>query len=200
MMMMMTDEHGTPRSRDGEGRPAEARPDGWSVAAADDPAHVPPVPRPSADLLRREAALVLLEAALQCARRDATSVVVALVAVDRPTDGRGEQGVDAVVRALRDALRRELAAGDLLVRHGPDELLCTLSGVTVAEALERFTDVVRTLADEGAGAAVSIGLAVAQGDDRLPAVLLRARSDMEALTRTRGRTGVLAPVRAGSRA
>lgn len=121
------------------------------------------------------------------ARRLKRSLVVAFVDVDHlkaVNDTHGHAAGDEILVEVASALRARLRAYDLVIRYGGDEFVATVSGLTMADATERFASVNRSLSDAHGRGSVSVGIAELEPDD-LPEELV-ARADA-ALYRERAR-------------
>jgi len=136
----------------------------------------------------RGTGLTALENEIGRARRTRQPLIVAFVDVDGLkviNDSRGHAAGDRVLVGVAAALRARLRAYDLVIRHGGDEFVVTISGFSVAEARTRFELVNAALAESPDPGSVSIGFAEMQAND-LPEELV-ARADA-ALYQERGRT------------
>ncbi len=135
-------------------------------------------------LPNRRAAEIHLRRTLEQAERSGEPLSVALVDLDhfkQINDRHGHEGGDLVLRGAADLLRQHLD-GDLFVsRHGGEEFLAVLRGMTLAQAMERLQAVRVALArlrvpEVGSALVVTASIGVAErcpGQDT-PRTLLAA--------------------------
>ena len=129
---------------------------------------------------RRGVGLEELENEVKRARRENTGLAVAYVDVDglkAINDARGHAVGDEVLREVARGLRRHMRSYDLLIRMGGDEFLCALTGVSAAEAAERFGD----LGPDSSGStgnSVSVGVSELRENDSTDALVQRADADL----------------------
>jgi diguanylate cyclase (GGDEF)-like protein len=111
------------------------------------------------------------------AQRTEQTLVVAFVDVDKLkdiNDSEGHAEGDRTIRAVADALRSSLRSYDLVIRYGGDEFVCAMSGLTLAAAEERLTQVNVVLAEGVGRRSVSVGLAQLRQADSLDSLVARA--------------------------
>lgn len=141
--------------------------------------------------LRRGAGEEALRGEIERARRGDGRLVLAFVDVDslREINNRdGHSAGDALLRDVVVAIRSKIRSYEPVVRFGGDEFVCTISGLEMHQAEERFEAIKRALAGSGGGGAVSVGLAELRPGDRLDDLLDRADAALLASRRQR-RTG-----------
>ncbi len=126
-----------------------------------------------------------LAAACAAGSRDGQPVAVVLIDVDhfkQVNDRHGHAGGDAALCAVAGLLREAVRDGDVVARLGGDELAVLLPGtdaaraVELAEHLRSATLALRLPGFAPGELSVSLGVAVADGDDVTPAALT-ARAD-----------------------
>jgi diguanylate cyclase (GGDEF)-like protein len=121
------------------------------------------------------------------ASRSEQPLVVAFVDVDHLkeiNDLRGHAAGDRMLIAVADTLKEKLRSYDLIIRYGGDEFVCAISGLDLAEAMERLALVNQALADRPEGGSVTLGFAELRPEDSLESLVARADA---ALYRTRQR-------------
>lgn len=127
--------------------------------------------------------------------RPAEGGCVAVVDLDdlkRLNDTLGHAAGDVAIRTVARCIRSVIRADDLLFRWGGDEFLVVLSGLSTADAGERFAELERTLgavevspAPKGFGLSVSVGLAAYPGRGGLSRAIEEADHAMYARKRAR---------------
>lgn len=136
--------------------------------------------------LRRRAGYAALEAEIDRARREGTSLVLGFVDVDGlklVNDTLGHLAGDELLTSVQAALRASLRSYDVVVRYGGDEFIYSLAGADIAAAASRFRTM-RTLLEYGApGRSVSAGFAELRADDDLESLIRRADNDLLARRR-----------------
>jgi diguanylate cyclase (GGDEF)-like protein len=75
---------------------------------------------------------------------------------------------------VANILRGNLRVYDLIVRYGGDEFVCSLTGLTMANATERVVQINSALEELPERGTVTIGLAELQPDDSLEDLIARA--------------------------
>ncbi len=117
-------------------------------------------------LPNRRAGDAYLPDAIDKARHDGGKVSIGLLDIDhfkRINDEHGHAVGDAVLRAVADMLRRDFGNEVFAARHGGEEFLIVLGGLTADQALERFEQVRSRIAASGVAGGVrctvSIGVA-----------------------------------------
>jgi diguanylate cyclase (GGDEF)-like protein len=149
-----------------------------------------------------------LAAACAAGSRDGQPVAVLLLDIDhfkQVNDRYGHAGGDAALQAVAGLLREAVRGSDVVARLGGDELAVLLPGtdaaraVELAEQLRSATLALRLPGFAPGGLSVSLGVAVADGDDVDPAALT-ARADRCLYTAkaTRNAVGTVVGVRAAS--
>lgn len=131
---------------------------------------------------------VELERELIRARRTEKPLVLVFIDVDglkQVNDTQGHGAGDQLLRDIASVLREQSRDYDVIVRHGGDEFLCALPGVSMEEATSRMELVHDALAAGPNQWSVTAGLAELQDDDTLETLIERA--DI-ALYANRGRT------------
>jgi diguanylate cyclase (GGDEF)-like protein len=129
---------------------------------------------------RRESGIAELEREMARAKREQRALVVAYLDVDglkTTNDSLGHAAGDRVLREVGASLRAHLRSYDLIVRWGGDEFLCALVGLSVADAVARFSLVHRRL-DATQGASITVGFAEMEADDSLQALVARADASL----------------------
>jgi diguanylate cyclase (GGDEF)-like protein len=131
-------------------------------------------------VFRRDEGFAELDRDIARARRTGRSLVVAFIDVDHlkvVNDARGHAAGDAMLVAVTDALRAQIRAYDLIFRYGGDEFVCALSGLSIADAADRFARVNPTLA-AAANGSVTVGLAVLGPEESASTVMARADAEL----------------------
>lgn len=108
-------------------------------------------------------------------KRTGQPFVVAFVDVDglkRVNDSLGHDAGDQLLRRVVDATRAQLRSYDLIVRLGGDEFVCGLSGLGLAETIQRFERVNADLAMDQAS--ITVGFAELEAGDSLVKLIARA--------------------------
>jgi diguanylate cyclase (GGDEF)-like protein len=138
---------------------------------------------------RRGVGLQEFKRDIQRARRTHSNLVAVYVDVDglkSVNDERGHTAGDELLRNVVDGLRSQLRSYDLVVRLGGDEFLCSLPGVTLAQARRRFDELVSQLSDDPAGGSMSFGLSELRDGESEQELIDRADKELLA-TRRDGR-------------
>jgi diguanylate cyclase (GGDEF)-like protein len=138
--------------------------------------------------LRRRVGLGAIQREMDRTLRSSERLVVAFVDVDglkEVNDTHGHTRGDELLRTVARAILRYLRSYDVIVRFGGDEFVCSLSGLDVAGASQRFEQIAAHLADAANGATFSVGLAERLPEDGLDELIHRADTEM---LRARGRT------------
>jgi diguanylate cyclase (GGDEF)-like protein len=136
---------------------------------------------------RRELGALALKLEVKRARRGNGQLVIAFVDVDGlkgVNDRSGHEAGDHVLHTLATTLRANLRSFDPIVRHGGDEFVCGIGGVSLEDAERRFELIDRALQDE-VGVGVSVGLAALAEGETLEQVT--ARADAQLLEAKNGR-------------
>jgi diguanylate cyclase (GGDEF)-like protein len=129
---------------------------------------------------RRDAGMHELGRDLARAKRAKEPFALAFIDVDDlkgTNDAHGHSAGDQLLRVTADSIRAHLRSYDLLIRFGGDEFLCGLSGLTMAQAADRFALVNADLA-ASEQASITIGLAEFDGDERVEDLIGRADAAM----------------------
>jgi diguanylate cyclase (GGDEF)-like protein len=125
---------------------------------------------------RRGVGLEELEIEVKRAAREGHRLLAAYVDVDglkSVNDERNHAAGDELLRAVADGLRSHMREYDLLVRLGGDEFLCVLPNVSLAEARERFDDLLTEL-KRSVGGSVSVGYSELRDGDSADTFVSRA--------------------------
>jgi len=120
---------------------------------------------------------VELERELTRARRTGKPLVLAFIDVDglkQVNDTQGHGAGDQLLREVAIVLREQSRAYDVIVRHGGDEFLCALPGISMEEAASRMELVHDALAAGPNQWTVTAGLAELEDDDTLETLIERA--------------------------
>jgi diguanylate cyclase (GGDEF)-like protein len=107
---------------------------------------------PLTGALQREVGWTALDREMLRAQRLGHRLVIAFVDLERLPEP-----ADECLRRVAGVLRDRLRGYDLLIRSRPDEFVCALAGIDLAEAHERFEQVGREL--EAIGASFRLGFA-----------------------------------------
>lgn len=129
--------------------------------------------------LRAGPGLAALDVDVLRARHRHDRYVVALIAVEdlrSPADGAGAAAGDQVLVVVAAALRAASTADHLLIRHGVDEFLYALPGLTLEEARARVTGAATVIAAAADGASVTTGYAELRPGDSPEDLVARARA------------------------
>ena len=127
------------------------------------------------------------------ARRTQQSFALAFVDVDglkAVNDSAGHGAGDQMLREVAHELRAQVRDYDVIVRHGGDEFLWALPGMSLDEAHARIDHVRTALANDPNSSTVSAGLAVLQDGDSLETLIARADQALYAQRSERTRSGV----------
>jgi len=111
------------------------------------------------------------------ARRTKEPLVLAFVDVDglkSINDSHGHAAGDRVLLDVADALKATLRAYDVIIRHGGDEFVCVIQGLTIAETEKRLSQVNRALAHGPEHGSVTIGVTQVKPDDSPEDLVARA--------------------------
>lgn len=111
------------------------------------------------------------------ARRTNEPLTLAFLDVDglkRVNDSLGHAAGDQLLRDVAAVLRDQLRDYDVIVRHGGDEFLCAMPGMSMAQATKRMELLHTSLAADPNHWSVSVGLAVLEDDDSLETLIKRA--------------------------
>ncbi len=111
------------------------------------------------------------------ARRTREPLTLAFLDVDGlkvVNDSRGHDAGDRLLRDVAAALREQTREYDVIVRHGGDEFLCALPGMSLEEASARMDLIHRSSPLGPTGWSVSAGLALLHEDDTLESLISRA--------------------------
>jgi len=135
---------------------------------------------------RRGVGLEEFKRDIQRAQRTHSNLVAVYVDVDglkSVNDERGHTAGDELLRNVVDGLRSQLRSYDLVVRLGGDEFLCSLPGVTLAQARRRFDELVSQLSDDPAGGSMSFGLSELRDGESEQELIDRADKELLASRR-----------------
>ncbi len=126
---------------------------------------------------RRGAGLEELQRQMNLARHTGRPLVVAFIDVNHLkdiNDSLGHAAGDQILREVTSALRTQLRFDDLTFRYGGDEFVSAVTGLTLAEATERFAAINERLADKLDPGSVTFGLTEMQPDDTPDGLVARA--------------------------
>jgi diguanylate cyclase (GGDEF)-like protein len=93
-------------------------------------------------------------------------------------DTRGHRAGDRMLEDIASNLKQDLRSTDLIARVGGDEFVCAHSGQSTAQVRSRYGIVSRHLAEESAGARMTVGLATLRAGDSLDELVDRADQAM----------------------
>jgi diguanylate cyclase (GGDEF)-like protein len=125
--------------------------------------------------------LIELDREISRSRRTNVPLTVAFVDIDdlkSVNDANGHAAGDRLIRAVANTLKLKLRPYDVIARLGGDEFVCGLSGLDMAGARRRLTDVNAALAAAPEHGAVTVGIAQLATDDTLESVIGRADADL----------------------
>lgn len=140
---------------------------------------------------RRGSGQDALQRELDRAQRDRVRLVLAFVDVDglRGINNReGHPAGDALLQDVVEAIRSKTRSYEPIVRFGGDEFVCTVAGVDLDQARERFREIRDSLGARKDGASVSVGLAELKRDDSLNDLIERADAALLEARLDRGRS------------
>jgi diguanylate cyclase (GGDEF)-like protein len=129
----------------------------------------------------REAGLLEMARDLARASRTGQLLVVAFLDVDHLkdiNDTLGHAAGDRALIAVADTLTTALRPYDLIVRYGGDEFLCTVEGMDMHAARDRFTRVNELLRTRTHGMSVTVGLVRLRNGETTESVIARADADL----------------------
>jgi diguanylate cyclase (GGDEF)-like protein len=125
----------------------------------------------------RAAGFFELEREIARAHREMQPLTLAFIDIDNLkaiNDTRGHTAGDQTLIEIANILKKNLRSYDLIVRYGGDEFVCSLTGMTIADAAERVAQITAALAEAPERVTVTIGLAELQPDDSLEDLIARA--------------------------
>jgi diguanylate cyclase (GGDEF)-like protein len=111
------------------------------------------------------------------ARRTEQPLLVAYVDVDglkTINDSLGHAAGDTTLLRVANALQAGLRSYDVIIRYGGDEFVCVITGLSMAEAEERFERIITDLAGGAEYRSITVGLAHMQPDDTPEGLVARA--------------------------
>jgi diguanylate cyclase (GGDEF)-like protein len=120
--------------------------------------------------------------------RTGSQLMLAFVDVDglkHVNDSKGHLAGDALLRLVGETLRAHLRPYDVIVRYGGDEFVCAMPNIGAPEARARFQKMAHALAAIKAEHSISFGLAQAQPEETLEALIARADADFLEARRAR---------------
>jgi diguanylate cyclase (GGDEF)-like protein len=127
---------------------------------------------------------------LDRAKRTGTTLVLAFVDVDglkEVNDSEGHLAGDALLQRVGETVRANVRPYDVIVRFGGDEFVCAMPNISAGEARARFERIAAALAAARAHHSVTFGIAAAEPQESLKALLARADADL--LEARRGHSG-----------
>ena len=127
---------------------------------------------------------VELEREMVRAQRTGQPLVLAFIDVDglkAINDSHGHAAGDHLLRDVAAVLRDQSRDYDVIVRHGGDEFVLALPGMTLDQAQERMELVQTTLSSSPSHRSVSVGLARLEDDDTLETLIERADVALRAI-------------------
>lgn len=134
---------------------------------------------------------VELEREIVRAQRTGKPLVLAFIDVDglkAVNDTRGHAAGDQLLGDVATVLRDQSRDYDVIVRHGGDEFLLALPGMTMDQARERMERVQAALSSLPNRWSVSVGLALLEDEETLETLIERADDALRAIQSTkRGR-------------
>jgi len=111
------------------------------------------------------------------ARRTEQPLIVAYVDVDglkTINDSLGHAAGDTTLLKVANALQAGLRSYDVIIRYGGDEFVCVVTGLSMAEAEDRFERIDTDLAGGAQHRSITVGLAHMQPDDTPEGLVARA--------------------------
>lgn len=129
-----------------------------------------------------------VQAEIDRARRSDGMLVLAVIDVDglkRLNDEKGHAAGDALLRDVVAAIRANIRSYEPVVRLGGDEFACTIGGIDVGAAMERFNVIRADLARRPSRGSFTVGIAQLRPDDDLIDLILRADAAMVQARRER---------------
>jgi diguanylate cyclase (GGDEF)-like protein len=125
----------------------------------------------------RDAGFQELDREIARVRRSQEPMIVVFADVDglkAVNDCQGHAAGDQLLVEVATAFRATLRAHDLVIRYGGDEFVCAISGLTMAAATQRLTNVNAALLRASGGGSVTIGMAELQPADSAADLVARA--------------------------
>jgi diguanylate cyclase (GGDEF)-like protein len=125
----------------------------------------------------RAAGLVDLDHELDRCRRTNTTLVLVyidVVGLKRLNDSEGHAAGDRLLKRVIARIGEQLRAYDLIIRHGGDEFLCAMSGMTLRDAHERFSTISGALAADSEVGAIRTGFAELGSEETATELVARA--------------------------
>jgi len=129
---------------------------------------------------RRGLGEILLRHEMSRANRAGGPLTLVFVDADglKETNTRsGHAAGDALLRSIFGALQANVRPYDPIVRWGGDEFVCTIAGVSLAEARRRIERARSDLDGQSPAVSVTFGLAAMRPDDTLAALVGRADAE-----------------------
>jgi diguanylate cyclase (GGDEF)-like protein len=129
----------------------------------------------------RAAGLSALDRQLDRSRQTGARVVVVRVGVvglRTLNETRGHEAGDQLLTRIARITRDHLRAHDLISRHGGDEFLCAMPGVTLPDARERFSMIAAALADATDAGTIRTGFAELTSDETAAELIARAGREL----------------------
>ena len=143
---------------------------------------------PLTGALGRERGKLALQEELDRARRGNGRFVLAFIDLDDLkglNDRDGHAAGDEALRALVSAIRSNLRSFDPIARYGGDEFLCGIGGVGISDVERRLEMTRAALLDERCPG-FTFGLASAEGNESIDAIVARADAQLLVAKRARG--------------
>jgi diguanylate cyclase (GGDEF)-like protein len=126
---------------------------------------------------RRGLGEILLRQEMRRADRQGGELALIFIDADdlKQTNARiGHAAGDALLRQIFDGIQAKLRPYDPIVRWGGDEFVCTISGISAAEARARIESAQATLNKLEPPVSVTFGLSTMESKDTLAALMSRA--------------------------
>lgn len=124
---------------------------------------------------------VELEREIVRARRTGNPLVLAFLDVDGlkvVNDSHGHAAGDQLLKGVASVLRDQSRDYDVIVRHGGDEFLLALPGMTMEQARERMELIQAVLSSSSDRWSASVGLALLEDKDTLETLIDRADDEL----------------------
>lgn len=126
---------------------------------------------------RRGLGEILLRHEMRRADRQAGELTLIFIDADdlKQTNVRsGHAAGDALLRQIFNGIQAKLRPYDPIVRWGGDEFVCTISGISTADARARIESAQASLNELDPGVSITFGLSTMEPNDTLAALMSRA--------------------------